>query len=104
MASSGTVGSAQWQGSPQRIGRRVVIAAEDFQRFFASDAGRRLRRVLAAGVIVTVPMLFRIPVLRRHPLLRWLELLGGVAVIVKLAEALRDWEPAYPHPIVIDID
>jgi hypothetical protein len=103
MASS-RAASGQSQRPPQRIGRRVVIAAEDIQRFFASDAGRRLRRVLAAGVIVTVPLLFRIPGLRRYPLLRALELLGGVAVVVKLAEALRDWEPAYPHPVVIDID
>ena len=89
---------------PERVRTRVVIAADDIQRFLASDAGRRLRRVLAAGVIITVPLLFRVPGLRRHPLLRWLELLGGVAVVVKVAEALRDWEPEYPHAVVIDLD
>ena len=62
-------------------------------RFLASDAGRMLRRAVAAGLVIGVPILMRIPVMRRHPLLRWLELLGGVALIVKLAEAMRDWEP-----------
>jgi hypothetical protein len=47
-------------------------------------------------------MLLRIPLLRRHPLLRWLELLGGVALIIKLAEALRDWEPS--APIRLDVE
>jgi hypothetical protein len=75
---------------------RITIAAEEVERFLASDAGRVMRRAVAAGLVIGVPLLVRIPVLRRHPLLRWLELLGGVALIVKLAEALRDWEPATP--------
>lgn len=61
-----------------------------------------LRRATAAGLIIGVPMLLRIPLVRRHPLLRWLELLGGVALIVKLAEALREWEPA--SPIQLDVE
>jgi hypothetical protein len=82
--------------------RRVTIAPEEVRRFLASDAGRVLRRATAAGLIIGVPLLLRIPILRRHPLLRWLELLGGVALIVKLAEALRDWEPS--APIRLDVD
>ena len=85
-----------------RTRRRVTIPAEEVQRFLASDAGRVLRRAAAAGLIIGVPLLTRIPVVRRHPLLRWLELLGGVALIVKLAEALRDWEPA--TPIRLDVE
>jgi hypothetical protein len=37
-------------------------------------------------------------------LIRAIELVGGVALVIKLAEALRDWEPARPEPIVLDLD
>ena len=87
---------------PTATRRRVTISAEEVRRFLASDAGRVLRRATAAGLIIGVPLLLRIPLVRRHPLLRWLELLGGVALIVKLAEALRDWEPA--SPIQLDVE
>ena len=79
-----------------------MLSAEEVQRFLGSDAGRTMRRAAAAGVVIGVPLLMRIPILRRHPLLRWLELLGGMALIVKLAEALRDWEPR--TPIRLDVE
>lgn len=83
---------------------RLVIPAEDVRRFLASDAGRRLRRAIGAGVILTAPLLFRIPGLRRHPFFRTIEIAGGVALVVKLAEALRAWEPAEPRPITLEVD
>jgi len=88
----------------QQVGDRIVVAVDEIEAFLASDAGRRLRRVFATGIVLTVPLLFRIPGLRRSPLLRWLELIGGAALIVKLAEALRDWEPDHPQPIVIEAE
>ena len=94
MRSTGTV--------PTTMRRRVTISAEEVRRFLASDAGRVVRRATAAGLIIGVPLLLRIPLVRRHPLLRWLELLGGVALVMKLAEALRDWEPA--TPIRLDVE
>lgn len=81
---------------------RITISAEEVERFLASDAGRILRRAVAAGLVIGVPMLMRIPVMRRHPLLRLLELVGGAAMIVKLAEAMRDWEPR--TPIRLDVE
>ena len=92
----------QQMPSFQRIGDRIVVTVDEIEEFLASDAGRRLRRIVATGVVVTVPLLFRIPGLRRYPLLRWLEVVGGAALLIKLAEALRDWEPDRPQPIVID--
>lgn len=86
-----------------RHGRRVVISVEEIQRFLASDAGRRYRRAVGAGIAITAPLLFKIPGFRRHPLLRWVEVLGGVALVVRLAEALRDWEPAASRPIVLEV-
>jgi hypothetical protein len=85
------------------VGNRIEIAVEEVQAFLATDTGRRLRRFLAAGMVLTAPLLFRTPGLRRYPLLRFLELAGGAALVVKLAEALRDWEPANPRPIVLDV-
>lgn len=87
----------------RRIGDRVEVAVQEIERFLDSPAGRRLRRVLAAGAIVTAPLLFRIPGLKRYPLLRVLEVAGGAALVVKFAEALRDWEPSAREPVVIDV-
>jgi len=89
----------------QPIGQRIVITAEQARAFLASPAGARARRWLAAGIIVSAPLLFRIPVLRRHPLFRWLETLGGAALVIKAMEALRDWEleGQQAERIVIDI-
>jgi hypothetical protein len=82
---------------------RIVLGVDEIRGFLASDAGRKFRRVLAAGVVVTAPLLFRLPGFRRYPLIRTIELLGGAALLVRLAEALRDWEPQHPRPIVIDV-
>lgn len=76
----------------RRVGDRIRIEAYEVKRFLVSPAGRRFRGVLAAGLILTAPAIFRIPGLRRYPLIRTLELIGGAALIVRFAEALRDWE------------
>ena len=68
-----------------------------------TPAGRRFRRLLAGAAIVGAPMLFRLPVLKRYPLLRALELAGGAALLVKFAEALRDWEPTARRGVVLDV-
>jgi hypothetical protein len=71
---------------------RVTLAADEVRAFLASPSGVRFRRYLAVGIITASPLLFRIPGLRRYPLLRVLEAVGGVALIVKAAEAIRDWD------------
>ena len=85
----------------RQIGDRVQIEAQEVARFLATPAGKRMRRVLAAGIILAAPAVFRIPGLRRYPLIRALEFLGGAALIVRFAEALRDWEQQ--EPITIDL-
>jgi hypothetical protein len=86
----------------RRIGTMVQIEAEEVMRFLNSSTGRRFRKVLAAGIILTAPAMFRIPGLRRYPLIRALELIGGAALIIRFAEALRDWERT-EEPITIDL-
>jgi hypothetical protein len=87
----------------RRIGDRIQIEAREITRFLSSPAGRRMRGVLAGAVIVTAPLIFRVPGLRRYPLIRALEFLGGAALIVRFAEALRDWERTEEGPLTIDL-
>jgi hypothetical protein len=83
---------------------RIELTAEQVRGFLASPTGVLFRRYLAAGVIVTAPLLFRLPALRRHPLIRTLELIGGAALLVKAAEAIRDWDASGgQQPIIIDV-
>jgi hypothetical protein len=87
----------------RRVGDRVQIEAQEVARFLSSPAGRRMRGVLAASIIVAAPAIFRVPGLRRYPLIRALEFLGGAALIVGFAEALRDWERQEPGTITLDL-
>jgi hypothetical protein len=86
----------------RRVGDRIQIEAQEVMRFLGSPAGRRFRGILAAGIILTAPAIFRIPGLRRYPLIRALELVGGAALIVRFAEALRDWERT-EEPLTIEL-
>ena len=85
-------------GTVGAIAERVGVAADDLLEFLDSPAGRRLRRVLATTVIVAVPIVMRIPGLRRSPVVRVLEWTGGAALVVKLAELIRDWERDRAQP------
>lgn len=87
----------------RRVGDRLEVAVQEVEDFLDSPGGRRLRRLLAGAAIIGAPLLFRLPLLRRSPLLRALELAGGAALLVKFAEALRDWEPTARRAIVIDV-
>ncbi len=89
----------------QSVTRRIELTAAEARAFFASPTGILFRRYVAGGIILTAPLLFRIPVFRRHPLIRTLELIGGAALLVKAAEALRDWDASggQQQRIVIDV-
>jgi hypothetical protein len=87
----------------RRVGDRLEVTVQEVEDFLDSPGGRRLRRLLAGAAIVGAPLLFRLPLLKRSPLLRALELAGGAALLVKFAEALRDWEPTARRAIVIDV-
>jgi hypothetical protein len=76
----------------QAIVDRTQATADEVLAFLDSPEGRRFRRLVATGVIVSVPIVMRLPGLRRTFLGRALELTGGAAAAVKLAELVRDWE------------
>ena len=76
----------------QEIGDRIDTTVDELLAFLDSPAGRRLRKHLATGLIVSVPLVMRLPWLKRTPIGKLIELGGGAALLVKLAELIRDWE------------
>jgi hypothetical protein len=74
------------------IASRIDTNVEEFLVFLDSPTGRRLRKRLATGLIISVPLVMRIPGLRRTAIGRLVEVAGGTALVVKLAELVRDWE------------
>jgi len=61
--------------------------------YLATEEGRRLRKGVAAALILGAPIVSELPVLRRTMLGRALRVAGVGALMVKGAEWLRDWEP-----------
>jgi hypothetical protein len=75
--------------------------ADQLRDWLMTPQGRRFRQVFARVLLVSSPLLFRTRFFRYHPLGRLLEFAGGAAVLLKLAEAIRDWEPN-TFPRVVD--
>jgi len=74
------------------LAERANASWDEILEFLDSPSGRRVRHLLATGVIVSVPLVMRLPGLRRSPVGRLIELAGGATIVVKLAEWIRDWE------------
>ena len=89
----------------REIADRIDTTVEELLAFLDSPSGRRLRKIVATGLIISVPLVMRMPWLRRTPIGKLIELGGGAALVVKFAEMIRDWEreqEATP-PQVIDV-
>lgn len=71
----------------------VQQSMEDVKGYLASPEGRRMRAWLATGLIVAAPAIARLPWMRLTRLGRLIALTGGAALVVKMAELIRDWEP-----------
>jgi hypothetical protein len=76
----------------RELAERADLAVEELLDFLDSPAGRRLRRVVAGAVIISVPLIMRVPGLKRSPLGRLVAVTGGSAILIGIAEAIRDWE------------
>ena len=68
-------------------------AVAEAKRLAATEQGRRIRHNLATAMIVAAPAVASMPVLRRTRLGKLIELGGGAALVVTLAEKIRDWNP-----------
>ncbi|HEY6566413.1 MAG TPA: hypothetical protein VI341_02755, partial [Actinomycetota bacterium] len=73
------------------LAERAEITVDELLDFLDSPTGRRLRNALAMGLIVSVPVIMRIPGLKRSALGRMVEFTGGAAIVMKIAEVIRDW-------------
>ena len=90
----------------QEMADRIDTTVEELLAFLDSPSGRRLRKIVATGLLISVPLVMRMPWLRRTPIGKLIELGGGAALVVKFAEMIRDWEreqEATAPPQVIDV-
>ena len=69
------------------------MAVDEAKRLAASEQGRKIRHNVATGLIVAAPAVVSLPVLRRTRVGKLIELAGGAALIVTVAEKIRDWDP-----------
>ena len=77
----------------ESVGSTAAGAARATRGYLASDRGRQLRHRVATVVIVGAPIVAELPGVRRHPVARFVRAAGVVALMVKGAEWLRDWDP-----------
>ena len=70
---------------------------DDARAWLATPQGRRLRALAAQALILTTPLVLRHPFFKT-PAGRLVEIAGGAALLVKLAELMRDWEPELGSP------
>ena len=90
-------------------GRRLLVEAQEVlgsgadavRAWLATPQGRRFRQLFARVLLVGSPLIFRMRFFRATPLGRVIEFAGGAAVLMKLAEIIRDWEPD-TFPKVVD--
>ena len=77
-----------------RVASAADRAVRDARLYLASPQGKALRDNVARGLIAAAPVVAGAPLLRRSWVGRVLGLAGAAAIVVKAAEAIRDWEPA----------
>ena len=82
---------------------RVVLASggEAMRAWLATPQGTRFRQLFARALILGSPLIFRMRLMKASPMGRLIEFAGGAAVLIKLAEIIRDWEPE-TFPKVVD--
>ena len=88
--------SAAAEGLRSLLVELEYVMAEGVDRaeeWLASPAGQKFRKRAARVILVATPLLFRHRFFRSTWPGRIIELAGGAALLVKLAEAIRDWEP-----------
>ena len=76
-------------------GARAIAAEaiDEAKRLAASEQGQRVRHMIATGLMVAAPAVVSMPVMRRTRLGKLIELAGGAALVVTVAEKIRDWNP-----------
>jgi hypothetical protein len=76
----------------ERILEAAGEVVDDLKTYLASPEGRRLRAYVAAALLALAPAIPRMPIVRATWVGRALGIAGGTALIIKVAQAIRDWE------------
>jgi hypothetical protein len=77
-----------------RDAEELAVAGVDHAKaWLDSPRGRRYRSLAAKGLVLAAPVILKHPFFKT-PVGRVVELAGGATLVVKLADAIRDWEPA----------
>ena len=85
----------RWFGEAERALDRGI---DETQAWLATPTGRRVRVIAARLLIVSAPLVIRHPFFKT-PVGRLVEIAGGAALLIRVAEAVRDWEPAPAPPV-----
>lgn len=72
---------------------------DEARAWLVSEQGRRYRRLVARALVLTAPAILRHPFFKT-PLGKVVELAGGAALLIKVADLIREWEP--PPTVVAD--
>jgi hypothetical protein len=87
----------------QEAQRAVADGVDATRAWLATPNGRRFRQVTARVLLVATPFVFRHRFFRSTWTGRLIELTGGTAVLIKLAEAIRDWDPELQPTSVVEV-
>jgi len=71
----------------------VVAGVDATKTWLDSPSGRRYRALAARGLVLAAPAILKHPFFRT-PVGRLIQIGGGAALVTKVADAIRDWEPA----------
>jgi hypothetical protein len=67
-------------------------SVDEARAWLVSEQGRRYRSLVARALILAAPAILRHPFFKT-PLGKLVELAGGAALLIKVADLIRDWEP-----------
>ncbi len=85
--------AAEMRSLVQEAESAVAAGVDETRAWLDSPRGRRYRSIVARLLVLTAPVVLKHPVFRT-PLGRLVQLAGGAALVTKVADAIRDWEPA----------
>ena len=73
----------------------VVAGVDQAKVWLDSPRGRRYRSLAAKGLVLAAPIILKHPFFRT-PIGRLVGVAGGAALVAKVADLVRDWEPSGP--------
>jgi hypothetical protein len=77
----------------QELEEALARGADEARAWLASEQGRRYRAIAARALVLAAPAILRHPFFRT-PVGRLVEVAGGVALLAKVADLIRDWDPS----------